>query len=608
IYTCNGGLNDTWTYLGGKWTQLSISHAPSPRGWDPIAYDAADSEVLLFGGSAPGYSTLGDTWTYHAGAWTQVFPALRPEPRFDSGSDVAYDPSLGYVVVYGGRDNTTPLYDTWDFHAGTWTLVTTTIYPLNGTSGITYDASEGGILSWGGDVGNSNNNFLNETWIYGPWSPQALSVSLSVSPTTTEAGSPVHFSSTVVGGAGVKSYEYSFGDGARAQLGSSSVNHTYLTVGTYTATVWVNDSYGQTAHSQVGVTVVPAMTVSITVSPNPAVLGTPVSFGSNVLGGVGPYSYSWNFGDGGLGGNLANITHIFTTDGPFTVVVAVEDTTGTVAYGSIQVSILLQATIDANVSIGATPLVVGFTSAVSGGVAPYTYDWNFGDGVSSSLPAPTHTYTRTGTFSVQFRVSDAAGHEISRNWNVTTSAGGGILSVSVAASPQQFYVGNSTNISAAISGGRGGYVTAWANIPSWCTASSLTMLSCRPQVSGSYTFELSVTDASGATQSGSVTIHVLKPGQGTGQPPNGPLAIFGNLTADIIVLLLVAVVVAVLAVAYEARRRAQKRLPPPRIGGAVAATLQGSSVAGAPGGSPGAAATRRNVPQSDAGDTLGDIF
>jgi hypothetical protein len=49
-----------------------------------------------------------------------------------------------------------------------------------------------------------------------------------------------------------------------------------------------------------------------------------------------------------------------------------------------------------------------FFSHVSGGIAPYRYAWNFGDGSpSSSAEDPVHTYTTPQSFSVTLMVVDS---------------------------------------------------------------------------------------------------------------------------------------------------------------------------------------------------------
>ncbi len=59
-----------------------------------------------------------------------------------------------------------------------------------------------------------------------------------------------------------------------------------------------------------------------------------------------------------------------------------------------------------NVCVGEPTL---FSNTTTGGVMPYaSYAWTFGDGGSSSLESPTHTYAASGTYTVQLTVTDSA--------------------------------------------------------------------------------------------------------------------------------------------------------------------------------------------------------
>ncbi len=58
---------------------------------------------------------------------------------------------------------------------------------------------------------------------------------------------------------------------------------------------------------------------------------------------------------------------------------------------------------------GNAPLAVSFTSTPSGGLAPYSYAWTFGDGASATSQNPSHIYTVAGTFSASLTVTDANG-------------------------------------------------------------------------------------------------------------------------------------------------------------------------------------------------------
>ena len=52
---------------------------------------------------------------------------------------------------------------------------------------------------------------------------------------------------------------------------------------------------------------------------------------------------------------------------------------------------------------------ITFTADVSGGTEPYSYQWDFGNGVTSSLISPSITYTEAGIYSVTLQVTDDTG-------------------------------------------------------------------------------------------------------------------------------------------------------------------------------------------------------
>ncbi len=59
---------------------------------------------------------------------------------------------------------------------------------------------------------------------------------------------------------------------------------------------------------------------------------------------------------------------------------------------------------------GIAPLQVQFSSDVSGQVTDYS--WNFGDGGSSSLMNPSHTYTKAGAFTIKLTVTGSGGSNL----------------------------------------------------------------------------------------------------------------------------------------------------------------------------------------------------
>jgi hypothetical protein len=53
---------------------------------------------------------------------------------------------------------------------------------------------------------------------------------------------------------------------------------------------------------------------------------------------------------------------------------------------------------------------VHFQAAVSGGTAPYSYEWTFGDGGTSNLATPDHSYSAGGNYTVELVVTDDKGY------------------------------------------------------------------------------------------------------------------------------------------------------------------------------------------------------
>ncbi len=129
-----------------------------------------------------------------------------------------------------------------------------------------------------------------------------------------------------------------------------------------------------------------------------------------------PITYEWDFGDGATGSGLL-VTHEFASSGTFPVTVTARNRAGT-ATATCPVLILEPP----SCSIEAIPALsmcqqplppVNFSARVSG-TLPITYQWNFGDGTSSTETNPTHTYTRidadptTTTYNATLRVSNEA--------------------------------------------------------------------------------------------------------------------------------------------------------------------------------------------------------
>jgi len=73
----NPFLNDTWTFDGTNWDQVTVSNPPPARAG--AALGTLGNEVVLFGGLGESY--LNDTWIFDGKSWTQPSVSNPPPAR-----------------------------------------------------------------------------------------------------------------------------------------------------------------------------------------------------------------------------------------------------------------------------------------------------------------------------------------------------------------------------------------------------------------------------------------------------------------------------------------------------------------------------------------------
>jgi hypothetical protein len=179
--------------------------------------------------------------------------------------------------------------------------------------------------------------------------------------------------------------------------------------------------------------------VSISPASSLILMGESVKFTSNVSGGEPPYSYQWY-----LNGNLVpnataeSWTFYPQTVGNFTIYLIVKDKTlQTAQSNQAWVNVAPKLTVSIS-PMSASTLVgkpVTFTSNVSGGYPPYTYQWflNGNPVYGATLSTWTFTPTTSGIFYVHLKVTDAQGYtaqsEASRIIASTVPVGGYSVSI-----------------------------------------------------------------------------------------------------------------------------------------------------------------------------------
>lgn len=124
---------------------------------------------------------------------------------------------------------------------------------------------------------------------------------------------------------------------------------------------------------------------------------------------TGTPAYHWTFGDGGES-TEEDPSHAYASAGTYgwTLSVSLGGLTAT-AGGNITISApSLFASASADHDTGDAPLAVQFTGTGSGGISPFTYAWDFGDGATSTTQSPSHTYSAKGEYTATLTIRDAA--------------------------------------------------------------------------------------------------------------------------------------------------------------------------------------------------------
>lgn len=214
------------------------------------------------------------------------------------------------------------------------------------------------------------------------------------------SGEPTNFTATIIsGGVSPFSYSWSFGDGASG-IGDT-VSHIYQSAGTYAYQVNVTDVYGCGGNCSGAVIISTRLKAAFIASPTSGCSRLNVNFINKSIYAI---TYLWDFGDG-ASSILASPSHYYSNPGTYTVTLMAFGATGTDS-----------STVTSQIFVYASP-VANFQAFISGDTAyladnsvdALTWQWNFGDGGTSSLQNPIHVYSGNGNYNISLVVSNAYG-------------------------------------------------------------------------------------------------------------------------------------------------------------------------------------------------------
>lgn len=239
---------------------------------------------------------------------------------------------------------------------------------------------------------------------FGVAAPYCVGRTLTFTDSSSSAGSPI-----------VKWF-WDFGDGTPQVIATTNgpQTHIYATTGVFTVTLKVEVASGcQSTVFSRPVTIYANPVASFTFG-NACLPAGLMQFTNGSTIGDGTQSqfiYQWTFSDGG-NSSLQTPTHNYTAVGPYTATLQVTSNNGcvddtTITINTIYAQPVANFNAPAEVCFGATVNLTDQSTAANSSITQW--QWNFGDGNSSTQQNPTYNYAAPGTYTVTLTAISAIG-------------------------------------------------------------------------------------------------------------------------------------------------------------------------------------------------------
>jgi len=366
--------------------------------------------VIPFGGTAPyiylwDVNTGNQTTSSATGliAGNYLITVTDTNGCFDTISVIVAEPDL--ITLFASPDDTICPFGNalisatvnggnggyiYNWNQGLPNTQTNTVSPNTTT---TYTVS---VVDAQGCIGNTDNVTIYVLNLY----PDSLN--------TISSGDICVGGSTQVSGsysAGFGNYIFTWNQGLPSGLGPFTVSPTSTTIYVLTVTDQCNNSISDS--------------VEVIVYPYPIINLPPiiaegcepltVNF-TDTINNPATLTYLWDFGDGFSSTSNAP-THTFSNSGIYNITLTITSTGGCIATSSGNNVVVVNPSPVAYFS--ANPLItdtqnplINFTNLSSGAVSSL---WDFGDGNTSIVVNPSHTYQDTGTYLVNLTVTNQYG-------------------------------------------------------------------------------------------------------------------------------------------------------------------------------------------------------
>ena len=317
-------------------------------------------------------------------------------------------------------------------------------------------------------------------------------------------------------GADNLTYEWDLDGDGEYDAGGVEVDQQYRSEGTYAVTLQVSDGDGglDTDTLSVEVQNVPPTADAgenlTVVTGEPTLDGTRSSEGDS----SDTLTYEWDVDDDGTYEvDGAEPGHYYSENGTYNVTLQVSDGDGGTDTDTTTVT----------VEPDTEPPVVGFTTdrrsvndktvafdatASSDNARIVGYQWDFGDGATTTGPTPTHTYDDPGDYNVTLTVTDSAGYETTVNVSIAIE---NVPPTADAGENQTIFAGEPLTLDA--SGSIEGDVSdtlsyEWTFDDGNATETSDPTVDHIYSENGTYNVTLQVSDSDGGTDTDNVTVTV----------------------------------------------------------------------------------------------------
>lgn len=222
------------------------------------------------------------------------------------------------------------------------------------------------------------------------------------------------------------SYQWDFGDGSALVTSTLTPQHRYAASGNYVVTftafnastgcdyVVTREVYVRQLKSEFSiVNGTPCLGNTLTLDGSASVDNSPFSYNNQTV------NYVWLFEEEGvLETSMETLSHAFTNKGLNHISLIVQDANGCRDTLTQEMTIYRpEPAFEANYEVGCMPVTFGFTDLSSSEATIESWEWDFGDGTTSTDQHPTHEYTSFGTYNVSLELTDAVGcvHKVTKN-------------------------------------------------------------------------------------------------------------------------------------------------------------------------------------------------